>query len=52
MHRLLSIKYVFLNKTRIFRIMSVTNTFTLREAYTTNVNLTNLKVIIFPIPVY
>ena len=36
----------------IFRIISVTSTFTLWETYTTSVNLTNLKLIIFPIPLH
>ena len=36
----------------ILRIISVTSTFTLWETYTTSVNLTNLKLIIFPIPLH
>ena len=36
----------------ILRIISVTSTFTVSEIYATNVNLTNLKVIIFPVPLY
>ena len=34
----------------ILRIISVTSTFTVWETYAANKNLTNLKVIIFPIP--
>ena len=36
----------------VFRIISVTSTFTLWETYTTSVNLTNLKLVIFPIPLH
>ena len=36
----------------ILRIISVTRTFTVWETYAANVNLTNLTVIIFPIPLY
>ena len=36
----------------IFWIISVTNTFTLWETYTTSVNLINLKLIIFSIPLH
>ena len=36
----------------IFRIILVTSTFTLWETYTTSMNLTNLKLIIFPIPLH
>ena len=36
----------------IFRIISVTNTFTAWETYTSNVSLKNLKIIIFPIRLY
>ena len=36
----------------ILRIISVTIASTVWETYATNVNLTNLKVIIFPIPLY
>ena len=36
----------------ILRIISVTNTFTVRETCAKNVNLTNLKVTLFPITLY